>query len=52
MLAAGEVIQVLRAGEAMALTNTGDTIEVVAPSGQVVNAVTYGPATEGEEIQP
>jgi hypothetical protein len=36
----------------MALGNRGDTIDLVDPSGMVVQTVTYGRVTEGEVVTP
>lgn len=41
-----------RNNQPMALNNGGDTIDLVNPSGMVVQTVTYGPVVEGEAISP
>lgn len=49
-LAAGESKTILRGRQAMAMNNTGDTIELVAPDGRVVQTVLYGPTAEGQVV--
>ena len=49
-LPAGEEKRVLRAGEPMAMTNTGDTMMLVDPTGQVVDSVSYDAIGEGIEV--
>jgi hypothetical protein len=40
-----------RNGQGMSLSNGGDTIDLVAPNGQVAHSVSYGHADEGDVIQ-
>lgn len=49
-LAAGETRTILRARQPMAMNNTGDTIELVAPNGRVVQTVMFGPVAEGQAV--
>jgi len=49
-LAAGEERIVRRNGQAMAMTNRGDTIDLVDSNGAVVQSVTYPSMPEGEEV--
>jgi endonuclease/exonuclease/phosphatase family metal-dependent hydrolase len=48
----GEEKTIRRKGQKMSLNNDGDTIELVDPSGKVVQTVTYSRAEEGELIKP
>jgi len=48
----GEEKTVKRNGQKMALNNTGDTIELIDPSGKIMQTVTYHKAEEGEIIKP
>jgi hypothetical protein len=41
-----------RNGQAMALNNDGDTIDLLNPGGSVVQTVTYGSVDEGELVTP
>ena len=50
VIAAGAEEMVLRNGESMAMPNTGDTIALVDPSGQVVHSVSYDAIGEGVEV--
>jgi len=36
----------------MAMNNDGDTIQLVDPSGKVVDSVTYGPVGRGQYVRP
>ncbi len=49
-LAADEERLILRAGQAMAMNNGGDTIELITADGEVVQSVTYESTTEGETL--
>jgi hypothetical protein len=51
-LGAGEQRAMLRAGQAMALNNNGDQVELVAPGGTVVQLVSYGDTAEGATVVP
>jgi competence protein ComEC len=48
-LGAGDSATVRRDGMAMALANTGGTVALVDPAGQVVDSVSYGGTRAGEE---
>jgi exonuclease III len=48
----GEEKTIRRNGQAMALGNRGDTIDLVDPAGIVVHTVTYGRVAEGEVVTP
>lgn len=52
MLAAGAKKTIKRNGRRMALNNGGDTIDLIAPDGSVVQTFTYNRVEEGEEIFP
>lgn len=45
---AGEFLVVNRSESGIALNNTGDTVRLITPSGEVADSVTYGAAKEGE----
>lgn len=45
---AGEFLVVNRSESGIALNNTGDTVRLLTPSGEVADSVTYGAAKEGE----
>lgn len=49
-IAAGENKTLLRNGAAMSLNNGGDTIELVAPDGTVVQTVVYGKVSTDEVV--
>jgi len=49
-IAPGQEKSILRAGQQMALNNTGDTIDLLDSSGNVVHSVSYGRADEDEAI--
>ena len=49
-IAAGENKTLLRNGAAMSLNNGGDTIELVAPDGTVVQTVVYGKVSSDEVV--
>lgn len=49
-LGPGQSKAMLRNGAAMALNNSGDRVELVAPDGAVVQVFSYGPVTVGEEL--
>ena len=40
-----------RDGQPMAMNNGGDTIDLIDPSGAVVQTITYGRVSEGELIE-
>lgn len=46
----GEEKTIRRQGQAMALNNQGDTIDVLDAAGTVVQTVTYGAVQEGEAV--
>jgi len=48
----GDEKVIKRDGQSMAMTNKGDTIDLVAPDGTVVHSVTYGAVDEGEVVLP
>ena len=48
---AGDEITILRAGQPIALNNGGDTVELLNPSGDVVDGGSYGSAPEGVQVQ-
>lgn len=50
VLGAGHRVTVRREGMAMSLDNTGDTVELLDPTGRVVDAVTYLASQPGAEI--
>jgi hypothetical protein len=47
----GQVAIVTRQGRPMALTNTGGTIALINPAGEVLDRKEYGPAASGQLIQ-
>ena len=49
-LAPGQTKALLRNGQAMALNNSGDRVELVAPDGTVVQQFEYGEVGTGEEV--
>lgn len=49
-IAAHQKLEVKRLGRAMGLNNTGDTVELVDPSGAVVDTVTFGRCDEDEVV--
>lgn len=49
-LAPGAEVTIKRNGQPMALNNGGDTIELVAPDGTVVQTVDYGRVNAGQEV--
>jgi len=51
-LAAGQEKTIQRLGQPMALNNNGDTVDLLDPTGAVVQSVTYGPVDENEEVTP
>lgn len=51
-LASGEARVIKRNGQAMALRNNGDTVDLVDAAGQVVHGFTYAHAEEGEQLTP
>lgn len=52
VLPPGQSVVVRREGRPMALNNTGDTIELVDPSGRVVHSVTYGNVAPDQVVRP
>lgn len=46
----GTEVSIKRNGQPMALNNGGDTVELVAPDGTVVQTVDYGRVSAGEEV--
>jgi endonuclease/exonuclease/phosphatase family metal-dependent hydrolase len=52
ILEPGERKRIKRDGQPMAMNNTGDTIQLVDPTGAVVDSVTYGPVQRGEYVGP
>jgi len=46
----GEEKVIKRNGQAMAMNNGGDTIDLIDPMGNVVQSVTYGRIDEEDEI--
>ena len=52
VLAPAGKITVQRRGQKMSMNNSGDTIELIGPSGAVVQTVSYGPVTSGQVISP
>jgi exonuclease III len=51
-LAAGTEGTIVRLGQPMAMNNAGDTIDLVDPTGTVVQTVSYGRVDEGELVTP
>ncbi|MCO6459177.1 MAG: lamin tail domain-containing protein [Pirellulaceae bacterium] len=52
-LAPGQELTVVRPGSGMQLGNSGDTVRLVAPGGQVVHEITYdGPVEPGAVVRP
>ncbi|MFQ5950121.1 MAG: lamin tail domain-containing protein, partial [Nitrospiria bacterium] len=51
-LHAGDEKAIRRNGQAMALNNNGDTIDLINPDGDVVQSVTYPSVEEGEIVIP
>ena len=49
-LAPGAEVSIKRNGQPMALNNGGDTVELVAPDGTVVQTFGYGKVSAGEEV--
>lgn len=49
-LAPGQTKALLRNGQPMALNNSGDRVELVAPDGTVVQLFDYGEVEPGEEL--
>jgi Lamin Tail Domain len=49
-LAPGAEVSIKRNGQSMSLNNNGDTVELVAPDGTVVQTASYGKATAGQEV--
>lgn len=49
-IAAGQTATIRRNGAPMALNNGGDTIELVAPDGTVVQTLDYGPVARDEVV--
>jgi len=52
ILQPGEQKTIRRNGQPMAMNNDGDTIQLVDPSGKVVDSVTYGPVGRGQYVRP
>ena len=50
-VAPGQVVVVTRQGRPMTLANTGGTIALINPAGQVLDTRVYGPAASGQLIQ-
>lgn len=48
----GEEKEIRRKGQPMAMNNGGDTIELLNPTGQAVQTVTYPRVNEGEVVRP
>lgn len=48
----GQEKTIKRKGQPMAMNNNGDTIDLVNPTGEVVQTVTYSRAEEGEIVSP
>jgi hypothetical protein len=48
----GEEKEIKRNGKPMAMNNGGDTIELLNPTGQIVQTVTYPRVNEGEIVRP
>ena len=49
-MAPGEEETIQRAGQPMAMNNTGDTIDLLDADGQVLDSVTYSVVAEGEFV--
>jgi len=49
-LNAGEAKTIKRNGQAVGMNNRGDTIELVAKDGSVIDSITYGKVDEDEEV--
>jgi exonuclease III len=49
-IAAGQSRMFKRNGQAMAMNNNGDTIDLIEPDGDVIDSVTYGPVDELDEV--
>jgi len=49
-IAPGESKSFKRDGQAMAMGNRGDTIDLVNPAGEVIDSIHYGRVDEGEEV--
>jgi endonuclease/exonuclease/phosphatase family metal-dependent hydrolase len=47
----GEIKTIKRNGKAMSMNNQGDTIELLEPSGTVVDQLSYGPTEEGVWVE-
>lgn len=48
----GQAVEVKRAGQRMALNNSGDTVDLINPQGGVVLRVSYRSAPEGVQVTP
>lgn len=51
-LSPGQQKSIRRNNQRMALNNNGDTVELINPSGTVMQTISYGPVVEGEVISP
>ena len=51
IVAPGKVAIVTREGRMMTLSNTGDTILLINPTGKTIDSKSYGPAKSGQLIQ-
>ena len=52
MLESGEEKVIRRKGQPMALNNNGDTVDLIDPTGRVLQTVTYSRVEEGEAVIP
>ncbi|MCB2181234.1 MAG: lamin tail domain-containing protein [Desulfobulbaceae bacterium] len=48
----GQEVTILRHGQSMAMNNGGDTIDLVAPNGRVIQSVSYSRVEEEEVVFP
>ncbi|MEQ9642040.1 MAG: lamin tail domain-containing protein [Alphaproteobacteria bacterium] len=50
-LAGGQSMEIMRAGQPMALNNGGDRVDLVDEGGTVRDSVSYGPTGEGDRVE-
>jgi hypothetical protein len=51
VMAAGKEMPIRRGGEAMALNNDGDIVELIDPKGKIIDRMPYGKVREGEVVK-